>query len=363
MKNVFFFHTINSIGGVETFLWELARKYSAKYDITVYYLNADPNQLKRLKKFVRCIKFERKPIVCEKAFFNYNLEPFIGFVRADTIYEIIHADFKRQKLTPHVDERIDHYIAVSKTVADSFLEVTGIKCQVCANPLTLDETRPPLLLCSAQRLTKEKGGQRIEALVKRLDNSNIKYLYHIFTNGKERICSPNVIMLPPRLDVRPFIAGCDLFVALSDCEGRSYSVAEKLGYGSGKLLLTPNPSFYEQGCNDGNTIFLEHDLSNMDEVVDRIGELYLSKTLPETFEPVAVKDGWAKLLAKGKPTYEGGKVYKVRTTDRFKAGKIVDSSLGYIPEAGVEYYIDDVDRLERLLNWKNGALVEIIDEP
>lgn len=363
MKNVFFFHTINSIGGVETFFWELAKKYSGKFDIVVYYLNGDPKQIQRLRKYVRVNHFEHKPIECERAFFNYNLEPFISYVKADSKYEIVHADFKRQKLTPHVDDRIDHYIAVSETAAQSFYEMTGIKCQVCANPLTLEEIKhPPLILCSAQRMTSEKGGERIKELVKRLDREDIKYLYFIFTNSRDKIDSPNVILMQQRLDVRDFIVGCDLFVALSDSEGRCYSVAEKLGYGSGKLLITPCPSFFEQGCNEKNSIVMEYDMSNMDNVISEIVNLYNSKPIEKSFEPIKVKDGWNKLLAKGKPEYVGGKKYLVRTTKEFENSKIKDIRLGCVPKEGTTYYEDDIERIDYLLHWKHGALIEIIDE-
>lgn len=364
-KNVFFFHTINTIGGVETMFWELAKKYHKKFDITIYYLNGDEKQVKRLKQYVRVIKYNNETVECEKAFFNYNLEPMISHIKAGHTYEIIHADFELQKnIKPNIDPRINSYIAVSHRVAQAFYNRTGVACEVCANPLTLEPIKnPPLWLCCAQRLTAEKGGKRIRELISALDkDSEIKYYMTIFSNAREEINSPNVAFMPSRLDIRPYIYGCDIFIAVSDSEGRCYSVGEKLGYGTGKLLLTPCPSFFEQGANEDNAIILNFDMSNIGDVVEQIRKVYRSKKMRHSFEPVTPIDEWDKYLAVGKPTYQGDKAYLVRTTDVFSKDNVFDKRLGCVPKAGVEYIEDDETRLNTLLKWNNGALVEVVKE-
>ena len=47
--NVILCHGIGKIGGIETFFYELARKYK-DYDITIVYAYGDEKQLRRLKK-------------------------------------------------------------------------------------------------------------------------------------------------------------------------------------------------------------------------------------------------------------------------------------------------------------------------
>ena len=47
-NNVFFVHTIQALGGVETYLWEIAKKYH-EYDVVIAYREADAKQLERLK--------------------------------------------------------------------------------------------------------------------------------------------------------------------------------------------------------------------------------------------------------------------------------------------------------------------------
>ena len=44
MTNVFYFSEINSVGGVESWLWYLSKKY----DFQVYYRKANSEQIKRL---------------------------------------------------------------------------------------------------------------------------------------------------------------------------------------------------------------------------------------------------------------------------------------------------------------------------
>lgn len=362
-RNVFFFHTINSIGGVETMFWELAKKYHKTFDITIYYIKGDDKQIGRLQQYVRVLKYNGEDVECERAFFNYNLEPFLSHVKAKRKYEIVHADFKLQKnLRPHIDPRIDCYVAVSKRVADSFREITGVDCQVCANPLTLEPIEyPPLFICSAQRLTSEKGGKRIEALINALDKRGVSYYYLIFSNEKLKAASPNVAYMEQRLDIRPYIYGCDLFVAVSDTEGRCYSVGEKLGYGTGKLLLTPCPSFFEQGCSEENSIFLNFDLSNMDEVIDRIEEYAKSKKPWHKFATHKPVDNWGKLLAKGAPTYDALKKYLVRATDVYERDNVYDSELKTYPKKGFEFIVSQI-RLQTLQQYKYGALVEVVKE-
>ena len=55
--NLFYYKDINSIGGIETFFYNLAQKYGGKYDITILYQTGDPEQIKRLSKLVRVKKY------------------------------------------------------------------------------------------------------------------------------------------------------------------------------------------------------------------------------------------------------------------------------------------------------------------
>ena len=66
MKNVFYFHHLNVIGGVENMFYELAKKYQ-NWDITIYYGSGNIEQINRLKKFVQVKKYQTGEIIeCEQ---------------------------------------------------------------------------------------------------------------------------------------------------------------------------------------------------------------------------------------------------------------------------------------------------------
>ena len=62
----------------------------------------------------------------------------------------------------------------------------------------------------------------------------------IFTNPtKVQVDSPNVILMKPRLDVRPYLADSDYVLQLSnDMETYCYTINEALGYGV-PIISTP----------------------------------------------------------------------------------------------------------------------------
>ena len=101
MANIFYFRKISAIGGTEQFLYEIAKKYK-DYDITIYYDEADINQLKRLKKLVRCRKhIKGEKVKCEKAFLNFNLD-MIDDIEAKDYYFVSHANWEEIGYKPPI---------------------------------------------------------------------------------------------------------------------------------------------------------------------------------------------------------------------------------------------------------------------
>lgn len=300
-SNVFYIPHFNVIGGIETYIYELAKKYS-KYDITVVYSCGDYKQIARLSKYVRVIKNNGEKIKCKRLFIMYksNLDLF----EADYIIQITHADYKAQNLTPNKDPRINEHYAVSKAVAKSYEEISGLETKVCYNPLTIDKPKKVLKLISATRLTKEKGKDRMIKLANILTNNNIPFLWLIFTNDKQAIDNPNVIYMNPRLDIRDFIAGSDYLVQLSDTEAWSYSVLESLSLGT-PVITTPIPCFEEMGIENGKNGYILP--FNMKDIP--INDIY--ENIP-VFNFKAPKDIYDKLLIKEPSTYDPNK--KVNAT-------------------------------------------------
>ena len=295
MKNMLYFNHINTIGGVETFFYMLAKKYH-DWDITVYYKTGDWKQILRLNQYAHVRQYQGEVIECDKAFFNYNTD-IIDNVKANEYIEIIHADFvalnKIMNYKPNVHPKIDKYIAVSQIASDSFYELTGIKPEVCYNPLILDTPKKVLHLITASRLTREKGRDRMIKLANALDNAKIPYLWTVFTNDTNVINNPNIVYMKPRLDITDYIADADFLVQLSDTEAYSYSIIESLSLGT-PVIVTPLPVLKEMRVDDTNSIIIDFDMQDIP--VDKI-----YKGLP-TFEYKSNKDRWDELMAKGKTT-------------------------------------------------------------
>ena len=294
MKNIFYFRKIADIGGIETFFYYLARKYE-NWDITIYYQIGDISQIKRLKKYVRVKKYNGEQIVCDKAFFNFNLD-IIDNVDAKEYIQIAHGMYKELGIKPNTHPKITKYLGVSDEVCKSFKEASGFDTDLAYNPIMLDKPKKVLNLISATRLSYEKGKNRIEKLSKLLDQAGIPYLWTIFTNDNKAIDNPNIIYMKPRLDIINYIANADYLVQLSDSEGYCYSVVESLTVGT-PVIVTDCPVFKEIGVVDGkNSWVVDFDLSNVS-----IDKIY--KGLPK-FEYKPKDDNWGDMLEPGESTYK-----------------------------------------------------------
>ena len=298
-KNLFYISNFNHIGGVETFIYELSRKYQ-DYDIVVVYKTGNIKQINRLKQYVRVIQFHGQDFRCQKAFFNYETD-IINYIQAEEYIQIIHASFKTQGIKPRINPKIDKYICVSRHAGKEWEEVTGIKSTLCRNPLVISEKEksPTLILLSATRLTPEKGKDRMRKLGELLNHAKVNYIWLVFTNDIQAINNPNIIFLPPQLNIRPIISsikGKGYGVQLSDTEGDCYFTRECEALGV-PLLVTPLPSFKEQGLIDGkNCYYIPFDVENIDiqKIVNNIPE----------YEPYQSEDIWDQILVPGESQYK-----------------------------------------------------------
>lgn len=292
LGNVFYFAHLNSIGGVESFFYYLARKYQKK-DITIYYKSGDTAQIARLLRYVRVIRYTGEDIYCERAFFNYNTD-ILDKVHADKYYLIIHSDYEARKIPPNIPAQIDEYLGVSKHVCKTFEKLTGKKVTPCYLPFVLDKPRRVLHLISATRLTKEKGKHRIEQLADALDKAGVVYQWLVFTNDTGAVENPSVVFMRPRLDIQSYIADADYLVQLSDTEAYCQSVAEALLLGT-PVIVTPLPVYKEIGLTTKNSIKVPFEMDDIP--IDKI-----VKGLPE-FTYKVKKDAWNELLGENKSTY------------------------------------------------------------
>ena len=338
MKNIFYFDNINVIGGIETFFYEMAKKY-CDHDITILYSRGDINQIRRLKQLVRVEKHVKgTKYVCEKAFFNFNLGP-INDITAKEYYSILHGDYAAMGIKPPVHPKINGYIGISHLVCDSFKKLTGLDSECIYNPIQVDKPKRILNLISATRLTEEKGKGRMEKFAKILDDAKIPYLWLVFTNDTNAIENPNIIYMKPRLDIRDYIANADYLVQLSDNEGYCYSIVESLCLNT-PVIATDMPVLRELGVNETNSFILDFDLVNVP-----VNEIY-TKEFNFSYSPK--EDAWIDYLAPGESTYTPSiNLYKVEALDTYTKYGICDTELDRVPLKGEQWLVDEL-RLSEL---------------
>ena len=70
MTNVFYFKTISSVGGCESWFWYLSKLYK---NIVIYYKEGNAEQIKRLANNVEVHKYKEGEIInCDNFFCCYN---------------------------------------------------------------------------------------------------------------------------------------------------------------------------------------------------------------------------------------------------------------------------------------------------
>lgn len=274
-ENIIYISYISEIGGVETFTYELAKKYKDR-DIAVVCRSIHPNQLKRLSNICWVYKYTGQYIKCKRAIINYDTTIINSICDEADIYMTIHADYEHEfykdKFPQH--NRIKAYIGITKHIVESFKRCTGNNNVMLGyNPLTIENDDKYLTLVSATRLSVIKGKKRMECLARELDKAKIKYIWYIFTTDTDAIDSPNVVYMKPRLDVYRWIEKADYVIQLSDTEACSYTINEAL-YRNIPVIVTPLPYLEEIGYKDGVTGYtIKFDCSNVEEVVKKIQQV------------------------------------------------------------------------------------------
>lgn len=364
--NAYFFRHLNSIGGVESHFYYISKKY-ANLDITLFYMTGDEYQINRLKKNVRCRRITPNDrVVCDKMFVCYNRE-ILDWCDAKEKILVLHADYKAVLASGQftadmlpVDPRVDRYLGVSKTVCDSWKEITGIDAENVYEPIELDPCDHPLMLLSATRLTREKGWHRMEKLADILNANHVNFTWLIYSDTKPTRANgirpkDNMIFCEPRLDIINKMGGYDAYIQLSDNEGFCLSVVEALMQNV-PVICTDLPVFKELGLDDSNSIRLDMDMNNVP--VDRIKDIWKLK-----FDYKAPEDKWGEVFSPEKSTYDLTRPYRVRANQYWKEDNITDIFLGRIPQPGEEYTVIGDDRLDMLLgdNPSHKPYVELVE--
>lgn len=374
-KNIIYVRDINAIGGVETYAYELVKKYK-DLDIAVVCKRIAPEQRKRITKFCKVYIHKDQKIDCKVAIINWDTS-IIDYITKDIwkenarddegIYQGIHADYTHpsQGTLPQ-DKRIKAYLAITEDILNNFSELSKEKnVMLCRNPYQLEETEKPLLiLVSPTRLTKEKGGELMLKLANALDDLGIKFLWLILTTqsylNESIFSNPSVVWVKNRLDIDNFLRIAHWVVLPSECEGDSYTIKEAL-YRGVPIVARHLNYFDEYGIEDGkNALFINN--NNVLEIAKRI-----QKPLKFKFEPI--QDGYDKLLYKSKSHYKEDKNMKVkiRCIQEYQDIELSNekgSKVFVTPNANDENYerIVTRERADFLVDLGVVEIVEIIKE-
>lgn len=358
--NIFYIRNIHAIGGVETFVYELAKKYK-DYDIAIVCKTLAPEQSKRLKKFCKVYVHKEQKINCKVIITNWDTSIF-NYVNEDAKkYTVLHTDYSNpteRKGMPQ-DRPDITYIGITESSKKAFENITKIdRTILCRNPYELEEDKPILTLLSATRLTDIKDGGRMIYLANTLEELGINFIWYIVTTDEYKNNSiwqnKNVVHIHNRLDVGSLMKKADWYVQLSICEGDSYSLKEAL-YRGLPIVVCELPYFKEVGIKDGeNAIFYKSNNSNAKEVAERMKK-------PLKFKFNKIEDGYDKILNKTKSKYKEEKEMKVKV-ECIKEGGYKDIELKRHINKG-EQFVVEKERADYLEENNAVKILEIIQEP
>lgn len=297
------------IGGIETANRHIARAF-ADYNIgfifgTVYG-KPDMRQMMELAKTCDVMvddgkrKYETDILI----FANYDSAPkIIDRVRADKIYQQIHADFvnltKRGgwqyfKWAPHPN--VDRVLAVSDTAQKALKEKWGIDSVVVPNVLTMvDDRRLVFLVLS--RATAEKGIERVIELCDKFSAAGKDFVFFLActlentdTRLKQEIENrERMVLIEPSVYSQEMLRAADYLVQLSHSESYCYSVREALQR-QVPVIVSDIPEFNKIVKDGQNGFIINDDYSNLD--IDKIFNNKLK--LKPYNEPIP--DIWHKVL-------------------------------------------------------------------
>lgn len=348
--NIIYMPNISALGGIETFVYEMVKKYQ-DLDIAVVSKYCDPKQAIRIKKYCRLYIHKDEQIKCNVAIINYD-QSIINYIDDSAeIYQVIHADYTNSiyadKPKPH--PRIKAFIAITKYLLNSMSKYLKPNNMILSyNPLTVEDNKT-IVIVSATRLHKYKGLDRMQLLVNKLDESNINYVWYVITNEDKKIKGDNVIYIQNRLDISKWLNQADYVCLLSDSEACSYTLNEAL-YRNIPIITTPLPYLKEIGVEDGvNAYIMNFDGSNVQHIVDNI------TNIPK-FNFKRMEDNYNHIFKKVKTKYkeELNMDVKVRCINGFFD---LEFATNRVPG---DEWITKKARADVLVNWQP-SLVEILE--
>ena len=297
------------IGGIETFLFNLVKKYRNK-NITIMCNMIEPNQLINLSRYADIVIDNQKQFSCDVLIIgNYDGSDVLHRVKADKVYQMIHADLSGMKATHpgyanlkwSKHPRVNKVICVSEVAAKGLAPFCQCEPEVIYNILDNDfEEEQGMVFVTLSRATKEKGIERMIEMAKRFKAAHKPFIWFVCCSLsqvkdtkilQEIKAIPEFIIVPPTTLNKILIRGCDYLVQLSSTESFCYSAFEALQRGV-PVILTRFPEAYNIVEEGKNGYLVEMDLSDLD--VDKI---FNHKPDKVTFNDRCDYDKWEKVFA------------------------------------------------------------------
>lgn len=347
---------ISKIGGIESFLYNFFKSLHKYYDIMFVYKDGDEEQLKRYKKYVKCIKYNNQTFICDKYLCVSNQDNIADNVisLSGEYYDMIHADFTAMNWKYKTHKKTTKHIAVSNVAKKSIELQDDRPCVVIYNLLEMEEVKKPLMIMSAQRLSVEKGGEEAKLFARKLKEKNIPFIWLCFTdnkNGEE----DGIIFKQYVLDIENYFGGFDYFASFSRTESYGYSIVQAMSYGL-PLIVRDIPVLDELKFKDGvHGYKINYDMSNIDEVIDK-----LTKKPKCIYNKLDDYNDWLKELGELNKynNYEEERDMKVKVIATKKFEGIRDAERNVYPKAGDEWETTK----ERAEFLQSKGVAEIIEE-
>ena len=356
-KTIFYIRSINIIGGVEQWMYYIAKMFGKRKDFIVLYRDGDKKQLLRLAKHCRIQMYNDEKVKCDTAVFCYNFD-IIDKIEAKEYYHFIHGNIAAvKKLYPQIDmispPQITKRYSVSEITKDGYKEVYGIDTEVFYNILDIDKIKKTinnsgvLKLITASRLRDAiKGFDYMEEIVKELKTHGIPYQWLCFSDKPEKEIIGNYTFMRPNLDITPYIADADYLVQTSIDESYGYSIVESLMLDT-PVIVMGIPVLKELGIKDGvHGYILNFDMSNLD-----VEKIYRDKPIIKNYIPPMDIDKWETILGKDIKdiyVYDEEETLKKINVRWIALARVKDDE--GVKFDGEEVFIEDSTRLRLLLD-------------
>lgn len=272
--------------GYISWLNNIGRCFSKKFDITVLYDEIHPKTLKIFSQYFKCIKRENNTnYLCDSLSVTYSTYYYPkNIFTLDQNYLFIHGNMSDYPNTRvYYDDLFSHYVAVSEIAAKKAVGYFPTKnIEHILNPFKLDKNllKPHLKLTSTYRYATVKRPERVELMAKILDELEIPYTWNLFTDTKENTNVNGLIYRSRVTNPIPYVEDSDYFVLLSDSEAMPYSILESLAVNT-KVVVTPLDAYKELGLkNNENCIIIPFEYfnpENKEKLVKIIKKMYKEK--------------------------------------------------------------------------------------